>query len=47
MGTNKKARDKDVPEGKNNKKKFNLCALIQIILIPIKIVKLKAKVAIK
>lgn len=47
IGTNSKARAKEVPEGKNNEKKAKPCLRIQIILKAMKINKAKAKVTIK
>jgi len=46
IGTNKSAKIKEVPEGKNKEKYNQPNFLIQIILIPIYMAKLNAKVTI-
>ncbi len=46
IGTSKRAKIKDVPEGKNNEKYTHPKCLMHIILIPMYIAKLNAKVII-
>lgn len=46
IGTNNKAKKKEVPAGRNKEKKFTPCKWIQYRFMPIKILKLKANVQI-